>query len=440
MTPAMPASREVDIAKAAADVLRGNDRGLFTVAAPQLYPHQWSWDAALIAVGWAQLSVPRAITELTSLLRGQWSTGMIPHIVFSDAPGYFPGPDRWRTEGVAPDGVSTSGICQPPVHTIAVYRIVQQGRRLGGIDRDLAEDFLAGTFDAWLAWHRYLADVRDPDGDGLIEIRHGWESGMDNSPRWDEPYAAVPPGAVQAFHRLDKRHVNDVAERPSDEEYQRYLWLVEQMARAGWNDQAISERLDFRVGDVFFSALLAHGSELLAELAVDLRRYRDAAELREISRRCRDGVVGSVSPSDGCARDRDLLTGRWLDTPTIGGFAPLLCCAEGRQALTGTLLGPGWAGHPALAFAVPPTTAPDADAFAPRAYWRGPQWPIITWLLSWTAEYYGDVELAGTLRAEALRQLGDGSFAEYYQPLTGEALGSAHQSWTAAVALDWLAR
>jgi hypothetical protein len=29
-------------------------------------------------------------------------------------------------------------------------------------------------------------------------------------------------------------------------------------------------------------------------------------------------------------------------------------------------------------------------------------------------------------------------FAEYYQPVTGAPLGSLHQSWTAAVALDWL--
>jgi hypothetical protein len=30
-------------------------------------------------------------------------------------------------------------------------------------------------------------------------------------------------------------------------------------------------------------------------------------------------------------------------------------------------------------------------------------------------------------------------FAEYYEPFTAEPLGSLDQSWTAAVALDWLA-
>jgi hypothetical protein len=32
-----------------------------------------------------------------------------------------------------------------------------------------------------------------------------------------------------------------------------------------------------------------------------------------------------------------------------------------------------------------------------------------------------------------------GDFAEYFEPFTGESLGSPQQSWTAAVALDWSA-
>ena len=42
------------------------------------------------------------------------------------------------------------------------------------------------------------------------------------------------------------------------------------------------------------------------------------------------------------------------------------------------------------------------------------------------------------LRREGLRQASDGTFAEYYEPFTGEPLGSMQQSWTAAAVLDWL--
>jgi glucosylglycerate hydrolase len=35
-------------------------------------------------------------------------------------------------------------------------------------------------------------------------------------------------------------------------------------------------------------------------------------------------------------------------------------------------------------------------------------------------------------------QIAEVGFAEYVEPFTGEPLGSLDQSWTAAVALDWL--
>jgi hypothetical protein len=42
------------------------------------------------------------------------------------------------------------------------------------------------------------------------------------------------------------------------------------------------------------------------------------------------------------------------------------------------------------------------------------------------------------LREASLEQLGDLTFAEYYEPITGEPLGSHDQAWTAAAALEWL--
>ncbi|HYQ62617.1 MAG TPA: glycogen debranching protein, partial [Actinophytocola sp.] len=64
-------------------------------AAPRLYPHMWSWDTAFISIGLAHLSAERAAQELRTLLSAQWRNGMIPHIVFSEGAGYFPGPERW---------------------------------------------------------------------------------------------------------------------------------------------------------------------------------------------------------------------------------------------------------------------------------------------------------------------------------------------------------
>ena len=68
-------------------MLRENDMGEWTRASPTLYPHQWSWDSAFIAIGLAHLDTGRAAGEIRTLLHYQWKNGKIPHIVFNpDAP------------------------------------------------------------------------------------------------------------------------------------------------------------------------------------------------------------------------------------------------------------------------------------------------------------------------------------------------------------------
>jgi hypothetical protein len=63
-----------------------------------------------------QLRRQLAAGELTALLRGQWSNGMVPHIVFNPSvaeDAYFPGPSFWQSSTRsphAPRDVETSGI------------------------------------------------------------------------------------------------------------------------------------------------------------------------------------------------------------------------------------------------------------------------------------------------------------------------------------------
>ncbi|WP_163544846.1 glucosylglycerate hydrolase [Occultella kanbiaonis] len=426
---------------AATDVLRANDRGERTVAAPRLYPHQWSWDAAFVAIGWGTVSVPRALDELRHLLRGQWATGMIPQIVFSAEPGYFPGPDRWRTQGLptVPNDVQTSGICQPAVHSLAVWVIGEQARRNGGADAEAFDAFLADTFEAWFRWHAWLDDARGSHPSGLIEIHHPWESGMDNSPRWDAACARVRVGQMAPYVREDTKHVADVEQRPADADYDRYLWLVEQLVSVGYEDAAAREVIDFRVGDVFFTATHALSAAVLATMGDRLGRTAQARTLRGMAARARAAVAATADPETGHARDFDMRAEEWLRADTIGGFAALICGAEPDvyAALTSDLLGPDWCGHPRLANPLPPTTSPDSPAFVSRNYWRGPQWPVITWLFTWALRHHGHAEAAQTIATAGRNQLADGTFSEYYDAVTGAPLGSRNQSWTAAAALAW---
>jgi glucosylglycerate hydrolase len=427
-------------------VLRSNDVGTMTTAAPMLYPHMWSWDACFIAIGLSSIDVGRAIVELDTLLAAQWRNGMLPHIVFSpEADNYFPGADRWdcaRASSNAPSEPQTSGICQPPVHAIAVNRVMEAAALGSEDDRRAAGEFLDRAWPRLLAWHRWLATARDPQAVGRVTIHHGWESGMDNSPRWDEPYSRIVVGDLPPYTRLDKQFVAEGDQRPTDEEYDRYLWLVEEMRRVGYDDARVAATSSFAVEDVFFSAVLALACEVMAELGRRHGRPDDeVAEMAALATRFRAGVAATVDPGTGLARDRDRRADRWLPSQTLAGFAPLLCGA-GDDDVSDRLLrlfaSADWCGHPDFVAALPPSTSPASPAFQPQAYWRGPQWPVLAWLFGWAFRCHGLADQADRLRDEGLRLLADGEFGEYYQPFSGEPLGSTHQSWTAAVALDWL--
>ncbi len=139
--------------------------------------------------------------------------------------------------------------------------------------------------------------------------------------------------------------------------------------------------------------------------------------------------------------DYDIRAGRSIPVRTVAGFAPLIAghvAADRLRSLLATFDSDAFCGHPQLRWRVPPSTSPAETAFRPRRYWRGPTWPVITWLLWWALRRIDQQERAGALRRAALDQLGAVGCAEYVEPFTGEPLGSSDQSWTAAVALDWV--
>jgi hypothetical protein len=433
----------------ATEVLRRNGLKSWTKPAPSLYPHQWSWDSAFIALGLAHVDNRRATDELETLFTGQWSTGKVPHIVFNpEAPpkSYFPDAERWNSSALsedAPSGPRTSGLCQPPVHAIAVRRIWQTAR---GKDEERvarARAFLSGNYRRLFSWHRYLATARDPEGSGLVTIYHPWESGTDNSPRWDATLERISVGEVPSYTRYDLEHVADPSHRPTDSEYDRFLWLLELLKRVRYDEADIYERHPFLVKDVLFSAILVAANEALLEISEVVEAPREDREFIEgWIERGRAGLEAQWDPHLGLCLDHDVLAGVPLRVRTVGGFAPLISGGLERSRLRdllGTLESQAFCGNPRLRYPLPPSTSPEEPGFHPRSYWRGPVWPVANWLLWWSLLRAGESEKAQRIRRETLEELSEGGFAEYFEPFTGEALGSREQSWTAAVALDMLA-
>jgi hypothetical protein len=439
-----------ELASQAERVLRQNDMGSWTRAAPELYPHQWSWDSAFIAIGLAHLDVYRAALELRTLFAHQWATGKVPHIVFNpEAPphSYYPGAEHWACAAASPDAPSappyTSCLSQPPVHAIAVRNIWEAAGREGGESLSSTRDFLHDIYPRLFAWHRYLATFRDPEQSGLVTIYHPWGSGTDNSPRWDPALAAVEVGKLEPYPRYDLQHVNDPLQRPTNADYDRYLWLVELIRRAVCDEKTIYRSHPFLVKDVLSSAILVAANEALLDIAEVVGAPDEERELvTGWIKRGHRGLDERWDPDLKLCLDYDLRADRPLRVRTVAGFAPLIAgrqSPERLEALLEVLDSPAFIRHPGLRWPLPPSTSPEEPGFHPRSYWRGPVWPVVSWLLWWSLLRIGEIERAERLRRTALEQLMAGGFAEYYEPFTGDPIGSLAQSWTAAVALDWMA-
>jgi glucosylglycerate hydrolase len=441
----MPINITNPLAIRAVEILKANDIGASTKPAPALYPHLWSWDSALVSIGIAQYSIDRAVAEIRSLMRGQWKNGMIPHIQFNahvPADAYFPDAGRWDAQSASPDAprdVATSGIMQPPVHAIAVKSICDQAGRHEA--RAIAREFYAPLRE----WHRYLMSARDPEVSGLVTIVHPWESGMDNSPRWDRAMGRidVPEGDLPPFTRRDLQHVADPSQRPTDDDYQRYMWIVEVLKRGGYRVDNIYDDLPFRVKDVFASALLVAANESLIQIAnlADV----DFDELNLIDawiNRGRRGLADQWDETLGMCCDLDLFDDTDIQTRTVAAFAPVVAgqvTPSMRQGLTAMWRSEAFIGHPDLRWPLPTSTSPVEPVFNPRRYWRGPVWPVMNWLMWWAWDRIGEFAIADELRWNGLDQIEHVGFFEYFDPFTGDGLGSDAQSWTAAAVLDWLA-
>ncbi|MFE7272947.1 trehalase family glycosidase [Streptomyces sp. NPDC057623] len=440
----------------AARVLEANWTGASTVPSRSLYPHQWSWDSAFIAIGLRHLSPLRAQTELETLLDAQWGDGRVPHIVFNPSvplDAYFPSPDFWRSSTAgraagAPRTVQTSGIVQPPVHALAAWLV---HRADPGLSR--ARGFLTRMYPRLAAWHRYLLRRRDLGGGGLASVVHPWEQGMDNSPCWDAPLARVTPAPTRSFRRADLDH-GAPEDRPTDLDYGRYVRLATDYRDGGYADGGIEgaprrtsadrtgdggRRTDaFAVEDPSFNALLIASEHALARIAGELGATGTARHAR--AERLTAALIERLwDPAEGMFFCRDVRSGGLIHERGVSGLIPLLLPGLPRD-IAAALVRTTTSEHFGLGTST--RLAPSYDllgeSFDPHRYWRGPAWFNTNWLLERGLRTQGEHRRADALREAVLDIAQSSDFAEYVDPYTGAACGATGFSWTAALSLDLL--
>jgi hypothetical protein len=362
----------------------------FTCPATPRYRHQWYWDSCFHAIAWSYFDPARAREELRTLVRAGRLDGFIPHTAFWDRPAYWRRAPFYGTHTVF--GATATSTIQTPLLALAWERVAAASRDEPAFARE-------GLPQLRLHYD-WLARERDPDGDGLLTIIHPDESGLDDSPQYDEVFGWM-------------RHY-----RPG------YFWLIERCRRLGYDAGAIVERYEEHVEDVLVNVFYALSLRALARLDDEhgdvyaARAERTEAALLE---RCYDERRGLFFDLAG-RRERRVEVSTW------SSLAPLALTAlpdEVRRRLVEEhLLHPG---RYQVACGIP-SVSREEPTFKPGftfwQCWRGPSWVNTAWLLVPPLRELGYVEQADRIVDSLLGAIDRHGFREYYNPLTGHGLAA----------------
>ncbi len=438
-----PQDRLERLSAGAREVLDGNWLGASTLPSRSLYPHQWNWDSAFMALGRSWYDEPRAQQELRSLFSAQWANGKVPHIVFNPSvaeDAYFPGPSFWQSSkhsSAAPKGVETSGITQPPIHARAALEMHRHAR-----DVESSKAFLAWLYPRLVAEHDYLARDRDPAGIGLPVIVHPWESGLDNSPVWDRDLTdmVIPSDEIPPYVRHDLAH-GDPKDRPTDATYDQFVFLAARYRDSGYDDAAMFDNIPFVVAGPLFNAIHLWSEHALVEIARIVGA--DPTPHREATTRIQQAILDRLwDPETRRFCTLDVLERQRGIEDTIVSFAPLLDPDLPRdhvQAIVADLHSASFHPDRKISYVVPSYDLLAKD-FDERRYWRGPVWINTNWLLLSALRQHGYHSEADAIALSSLRLVEKSGFREYFDPFDGTGYGTDSFGWTAALTLDIIER
>lgn len=216
---------------------------------------------------------------------------------------------------------------------------------------------------------------------GMVSVEHPWETGCDDSARWDD----WCPGGYDRDRWREVKHrlVTEIAEGASS----------------------------FSSSSVGYNALVAFNAAELEALAGRLKGIDELTE--SVAVRWNPRLRTWTDPGGGSG------TVRTLD-------AMLALLVDPREEAFDDLLDPDAYGAP---FG-PCGVHRGEPSFDPDTYWRGPNWPQLTYLLALAGRRAGRDDVADALMDSLRRAAVATGFAEYWNPDTGQGGGAAPQTWT----------
>lgn len=271
-----------------------------------------------------------------------------------------------------------------------------------------------------MPWVCVLMDERAPDPAFLKRV---YEQFIRFEQHWTRDRGGQAEGL---FHYSVSKLVNDPKE---DNQGIRF--------ESGW-DNSVRWDESVELWTIDLNCYLVLLYRAMERMARQLSLRTDANQWREK----RDALAAQINErlfdkETGAYLDRRRDTGKFSGVLTPASFLPLFAgIATRAKAKVMAKL----AADPKKFFPGMPTVAYDHPRYESGGYWRGPSWPETTYFAAKGLKFYGFKKTAEALRQNLLNWIAANTDAlyEYYDSKSGKGLGEAQLACTGAFAIEFI--
>ena len=404
--------------------LLGNRRKGYTLPTNnKLYPAQWNWDSAFIALGYSYFNLNYALKEITTLLDGQWKDGMVPHILFHNPnTNYYPNYTAWNCG----NKIRSSGITQPPILATILKLILDKNKISNKQTKEIKK-----IVKKIIRFHEWFIKFRDPNKTGLVSILHPWESGYDNSPIWDEPMAKVTIEKNLKYKRADNKLIKP-DQRPLNIDYDRYVSIKNNLRKKKYNPKEIFKSSLFNVVDVGFNSLFLKANKDLIQISnkfnIETSKISNYVKVTE------KNILKLYDKKKGIFFSKDIRNNKKIYIPSITNYFILF--ADLDNDFINNKLIKNLKNHNKNNKYFFSSIKPSHNSFEEKRYWRGPVWINCNWFI-----YQGlknkDLKFSNYVKKKTIKLLEKSKFYEYFSCKNGQPMGAKNFSWSASLYLDF---